>query len=236
MEYRNLTLLGTSHIAQQSIDAVKKAIENGKPDIIAIELDEKRLKTILSSKKSGRIRLRDIRKIGIKGYLFSLLGEWVERKLGEQVGVKPGTEMLTAVKLAKQQGKILALIDQPIEITLRRLNNAIGWKEKLQFGWDIIKNVFKREKVSFDLHTVPDEKIIKELTQRVKKDYPRVYHVLVEERNEYMVKKLVTIMREENEKKILAVIGAGHEKEMISMIKELLEVPAFSYSFSYEDE
>ena len=133
MEYRNLTLLGTSHIAQQSIDAVKKAIENGKPDIIAIELDEKRLKTILSSKKSGRIRLRDIRKIGIKGYLFSLLGEWVERKLGEQVGVKPGTEMLTAVKLAKQQGKILALIDQPIEITLRRLNNAIGWKEKLQF-------------------------------------------------------------------------------------------------------
>ena len=96
--------------------------------------------------------------------------------------------------------------------------------------------MFKREKVSFDLHTVPDEKIIKELTQRVKKDYPRVYHVLVEERNEYMVKKLVTIMREENEKKILAVIGAGHEKEMISMIKDLLEVPAFSYSFSYEDE
>jgi len=42
MKYKNLTIIGTSHIARQSLEEVKSAIEKIKPDIIAIELDRKR--------------------------------------------------------------------------------------------------------------------------------------------------------------------------------------------------
>ena len=50
MKYQNLTIIGTSHIAQQSLDDVKKAIEEGKPDIVAIELDSKRLHSLFRKK------------------------------------------------------------------------------------------------------------------------------------------------------------------------------------------
>ena len=41
-------------------------------------------------------------RVGIKGFLFAILGRWVSKKLGNLVGVKPGSEMLTAMKLAKK--------------------------------------------------------------------------------------------------------------------------------------
>ena len=51
MKYKNLIIIGTSHIAKQSLKEVKKAIEEEKPDIIAIELDRKRLMALASKKK-----------------------------------------------------------------------------------------------------------------------------------------------------------------------------------------
>ena len=98
MEYRNLTIIGTSHIAKQSLDDVKIAIEEGKPGIVALELDRKRLPALMSTKK-GKIRIYDIFRVGFKGFMFALIGAWAEKKLGEYVGVAPGSEMKQAVRL-----------------------------------------------------------------------------------------------------------------------------------------
>ena len=100
MKYNNLTITGTSHIAKQSLDEVERTINGEKPDIIALELDRRRLYSLF--KKPGRIRIYDIKKIGIKGFVFSLIGAWAEKKLGKMVGVMPGSEMKKAVKLAKK--------------------------------------------------------------------------------------------------------------------------------------
>ena len=56
MKYKNLVFLGTSHIAKQSLDEVKKYISNEKPDIIALELDRNRLQALMS-KKPRKIEL-----------------------------------------------------------------------------------------------------------------------------------------------------------------------------------
>ena len=53
----------------------------------------------------------------------------------------------------------------------------------------------------------------------MKKDYPGVYNVLIKERNEVMAKALNKIINLNNDKKILAIIGAGHEKEVIRLIR-----------------
>src|SRR3989344_4147696 len=102
MKYKNLIFLGTSHIAKQSLDEVKKRIEEEKPHIIALELDRKRLHALMSKTK-GKVDLRTIRQIGLKGFLFSLLGAWAERKLGKIVGVAPGSEMKQAARIAKRE-------------------------------------------------------------------------------------------------------------------------------------
>jgi len=129
MKYENLTIIGTSHIAKQSLEDVEKAIVEGKPDIIALELDRKRLYSLFK-KDRNKIRIYDIRKIGVKGFVFSLIGAWAEKKLGKLVGVAPGSEMKKAVILAKKHKIKVALIDQDIEITLRRFSKSLTWKEK----------------------------------------------------------------------------------------------------------
>ena len=65
MRYKNLNIIGTSHIAKQSIDSVKNTILKEKPDIIALELDKNRLYGLMHNEKK-KLNIRDIPKIGFK--------------------------------------------------------------------------------------------------------------------------------------------------------------------------
>lgn len=224
INYKNLTIIGTSHIAKQSIDEITSEFTKLNPDIVALELDKPRLIALLSKKsqKQSSIPISAILKVGIKGYIFSLIGHWVEKKLGKIVGVEPGADMLTAFNLAKNNSKNAALIDQSIEITLKKLSKAITWREKFTFLGDIFRAVVLRKKEfeTFDLTKVPSEKLMLSMMAKVKKKYPNVYRVLVTERNEIMAKKLTILMKRNPEKKIMATVGAGHEKEIICLIKK----------------
>ena len=229
MEYNNLTIIGTSHIAKESLEEVENAIEEKNPDIIAIELDKSRLYSLF--KKPGKIRFYDIKRVGVKGFIFSIIGAWAEKKLGSMVGVAPGSEMKRAVILAKEKGIQIALIDQDIEITLKRFSKSLTWREKWNFIVDIFKGFFSRKKelgFEFDLSKVPSKKVIKQLIEKVRQRYPNIYRVLIEERNLVMAENLKKVMGRHPDKKILAIIGAGHEEEILQLIKK----PDVSYSFS----
>ena len=62
-----------------------------------------------------------------------------------------------------------------------------------------------------------------------KKRYPNLYKVLIEERNEIMANNLSKIMELEPDKKIVAIVGAGHEEEMIKLIKQ----PKITYTTTF---
>ena len=226
MKYKNITLLGTSHIAKQSVEEVEQHIKTHQPDIVGVELDRNRLHALLQKGKR-RMPLRMIFSIGVKGFVFALMGQYVQNKLGNAVGVKPGADMLAAVKTARKQGCDVYLIDQDVQVTLAKFSQAITWKEKWRFFVDILYALFFREKAmeryginTFDLTKVPPKKIIKQLTGRVKERFPNVYRVIIEERNHIMAKKLVKLSKDHPDKDILGVIGAGHEEDMITLMKK----------------
>ncbi|MCD4759637.1 TraB/GumN family protein [archaeon] len=219
MNYKNLQIIGTSHIARESIEKVKTFILEEKPDIIALELDKLRLSSLLN-KRQKSVRFKDLKKIGVTGLFFNLIGAWIEKKLGKLVDTKPGSEMLIALKLAKKHTIKVALIDQDIRITLQRLSKQITWKEKFKFLFDFLIGSFhKKSKIEFDLSKVPEKKAIKKLTLEFKKRYPTLYQVLVVERNNVMAKNLNNLMYKNKEEKILAIVGAGHKEEIINIIK-----------------
>ena len=56
----------------------------------------------------------------------------------------------------------------------------------------------------------------------VKKRYPNLYLVLVHERNIYMARNLIGLMKQYPDEKIVAVVGAGHEEAMMNIIKQNL--------------
>ncbi len=238
MRYRNLTLIGTSHIARQSVNQVREAIKNISPSVVAVELDKSRYHSLKDTSRS-RIKMRDILDVGIVGFLFAVLGRWAQKKMGRLVGIMPGEEMLTAVREARKSGAGIRFIDQDMGITLRKLSKAITWREKARFFTDIIKSIIFRKREmkrlgieTLDLTKVPERKLIRKLTKEMKKNYPNAYRVLVDERNHVMAERLAHIMDENPDSEIVAVIGAGHEEEMLGLVKESLNREDITYSFS----
>lgn len=220
----NIKIIGTSHIARQSINEIKKAVEEDKPDIIALELDLRRASALMQ-KEISKISISDALNIGIKGYLFVKIGQFVQQKLGKIVGVSPGSEMKTALELAKKNKIDVSFIDQPIEITLRNFSKNLTWREKGRFVADIFKGlIFPKKQMKetglehFDLSKVPEKEIIDKIVGQIRKRYPNVYKTLIEDRNKYMVKKLVGLLRVNKDKKILAIVGAGHKEGMEKLL------------------
>ena len=218
----NLTLIGSSHISPESVKEVKTTILEIKPEFVAIELDKGRLLALLGKKR--KLKLKDIRQIGVGGFMFAMLGSWFEEKLGKMVGTKPGSEMKVAVVGAAKIGAKVALIDQEIKVTLQKLLKTITWREKFRFVSDLIKGLVTRKAQiegleDFDLRKVPGDELIEKMVAVVKERYPSFYKVLIEDRNKYMVNKLKKIMDINPDKKIVAVVGAGHVKGMIYLLE-----------------
>jgi len=221
MDQDHITVVGTSHIAPESVKQVLDTIQKQRPEIVAVELDKRRLMALTQKSKRGP-SLRDVRRVGIKGWVFASLGSWIERALGKKVGVSPGEEMLQAIGAAAQVQARVALIDQDIEVTLRRFSKALTWKEKGRFVVDLIKGMFGRNLVKFDLSKVPSQKVIDRLVEEVNERYPSVYKVLIEERNVVMAKNLAKLAKKFPDAHIVAVVGAGHQKDLKKLLKKYL--------------
>ncbi|MEA3379236.1 MAG: TraB domain-containing protein [Nanoarchaeota archaeon] len=221
--FRNLTLIGTSHVAIQSVAEAKNTILSVHPKAVALELDRARFLSLMKPKKKPGSILAVIRQIGLRGFIFSLIGAWIQKKIGKLVGSAPGTEMKVATLTAVKINAKVALIDRDIRVTLRHLFKYVTWKEKFRFIADIFKGIILRKPQveAFDLRKVPPEKIINQLLNKTKKRYPGVYKALVQERNVYMAKNLYKLMQKYNGETIVALVGAGHEKDIINLIRSL---------------
>ena len=226
MQYKNLTIIGTSHIAKQSVNEVRRVIAEKKPAVVAIELDRNRYAGLVSGEES-RITFMDIRHIGIKGYIFALIGAYVEKKLGNIVNVRPGADMLAAAQAAQENKARVALIDQDIAITLQKFSKRFTWREKWNFFVDFIYSFLFRKKAmkrfgisNLDLSKVPEKEVIRKMIGYVQMRYPNLYFVLIQERNYIMAAKLHKIMEMYPENEIVAVVGAGHEEEIVELLKQ----------------
>lgn len=217
MRWKNLMLIGSSHIAKQSIEEIERAFEEFDPEVVCLELDPNRLQALFE-KNPQRISWKDIRIVGWKGFLFARVGAWVEEKLGKGVGISPGAEMKRAAILAGRRDVPIALIDQDIAVTLRRFSKELTWQEKGRFLYDLIAGLFGK-RLDFDLSKVPDDKMVDFLIDQVKGRYPSVYKVLIVERNQVMARRLAALMRTHEDKRILAIVGAGHKEGIIALLR-----------------
>ena len=215
IEIKNLRIIGSSHISPDSIQEAVDVIKDYQPEIVALELDSNRFVALMRQEREKN-PWKIIKEIGIMGYLFNVIGFWVEKKLGEVVGVKPGSEMIAATKTAQECNAKIALIDRDIRVTIKRLFKLLTWKEKFRFLWDIISSPFAK-RYAFDLSKVPDEKFIKEVIKIIKKRYPNFYKALVDERDEHMAVNLKHLMQEHT--KIVAVVGAGHLEGIVKRLQ-----------------
>ena len=223
MEQGKITIIGTSHIAKDSIAKVKEKLLENKPDIVAVELDHARLHALLENQKP-RFSPAMLKLMGVTGFVFFAIGGLLQRKLGKMIGAIPGEEMKTAIEIARQNGIKIALIDQPMNITMKKLSK-ISFGEKTRLARDLLLGMAgigkaPAELKELDLAKTPSEKFIELAMEATRERYPELYKILVADRNEHMAHALLHIMKNEPESKIVAVVGAGHEKEITRILKQ----------------
>ncbi len=213
-----IILVPTSHIARESLDFVRNTIENEKPDCVAVELDINRYRYL---KEQGSESAGDmIRFLGLPTFLIYWILKKFQDYFGGKTGILPGSEMLEAVKIAKEKGTTLALIDLPIETTLSKIRR-LPLSEKLRIFRLLITGIFGMaipfgKKKSFDLNRVPPKDIIEKAMGYLEKELPGFYRVLISDRNEIMAGNLKRLGRKFG--KIVCVVGAGHEKGMKKLL------------------
>lgn len=219
---RSLKIIGTAHVSNKSIEEVKETILETKPSVVAVELDINRyhnLKNEASGENTNKeIKIREIIKSDqLTMFLVSGFLSYMQRKIGDEVGVKPGAEMMAAVEAAEEVGAKVALIDRDIQITLKRALNQMSIWEKLKFVFGLFGSFFSSDEAAEDIEKIKEGDTLAEVMEYFQEMSPQAYHVLVDERDAYMARMLLDI----GEEQIVAVVGAGHQNG----IKKYLDQP-----------
>ncbi len=217
---KTIILVGTAHISQDSVNLVQSTILEEKPDIVGVELDFARFKQLKSGKKW---REMDITKVVSSGqtylFLINLLLSSLQRQMGLKLKMKPGQEMLEAIKIAEENNVPIALLDRDVNITLKRAMNKMSLIEKLKLAGSIIGSFFgfgeTKEITVETIEGLKNKDVMNELMQKLSKEMPSIKSVLVDERDLFIANKILNAPG----KKIVAVIGAGH----LDGVKKLLD-------------
>jgi len=234
---RNITLVGTAHISKKSIKDVKQAIREKKPKVVAVELDEARYTAITKKKRWQKTSIFKILK---EGKIFIVLAQIVLSMLQRQLskeGIKPGSEMIAAIKYAKRKGYEIALVDRDITVTMKRAWANMGLWEKLKLFYFFIYAILDLDRFSDEVdeeqieQMTEDQDLITTMMEELRSVAPGATKTLIDERDAYLAQKIL----DASEKgPVVGVIGAGHMKgvlkyiknpEMIPKLKELEVVP-----------
>lgn len=215
-----IILVGTAHISKESIKEVQEAIEKYKPDIVAVELCKRRYEGIINKDRWENTPVTSLLKSNNAYFMLAqTFLSSIQRRLGKDQGVEPGSEMIAAINEAKKKNLKIALIDRDISTTLKRAWKKMGFVEKIRLTWEFLKAIigFEEEEIEkIDLKELMNQDIITSMMEEFGEIAPSVSEVLVHERDRYIAKK---IHNESKKGKVVAVVGAGHLKG----IKKYLE-------------
>ena len=221
---KEIILVGTAHISKTSLELVRETIENEHPDTVCVELDEGRLKSI---QDPDRWKKTDLKEVIKKKQLATLIANLVlgsyQKRMGDQTGVKPGSELKEAVNIANEKQIPLVLADRDIKITLKRTWACTAWYRKFSLLGGLFGSIFDKTEISEeDLAKIKEQDALNSMMQEFGKTFPEVKQVLIDERDQYLASKI----RNAEGKKIVAVVGAGHVKGIAGIISENRELPS----------
>ena len=224
-----IRLVGTAHVSQNSIDEVRLAIEEFQPDVVAVELDRGRFAAI---KKEGKPpEMDDILKGGnFNETLVQWMLAYIQRKIGMDVGIEPGAEMLAAINEAESRQIPVALADRDIRITLSRFWRGMTVLEKLRLIYALMGTIIsgkgddEEDKIDIEALT-KDKDLIEMAIEEFHKFSPNGAYALIDERDAYLAHSLLRLSQ--RHEKVLGIVGAGHMKGIQRYFEKPETLPPF---------
>jgi len=224
-----VTLIGTAHVSQLSVEMVESHIQTGDYDCIAVELCPSRLENLTNRSWWKNLDIYEVfRKKKAALLLINLALSAYQKRLADRIGVEAGREMVRAVELAREKNIRLEVIDRDISTTLHRLVTEVSFWQKLKIFGGLIAGVFVGEEISEEqIEDLKRGDLLHSVVGEFGEELPQIKRVLIDERDEYMVGRLAEISQSpEPPKKILAMVGAGH---LIGMLPAVVSPPTLEH-------
>jgi len=205
---KKIYLVGTAHVSKKSVEDVSNTIDTIKPDTICVELCAARHKAIVQRDNWKKMNIFKIIKEKKAVFLLAqLIMNSFYRRIGEQLGVQPGAEMVEGIKQAEKTGAELVLADRDIEITLKRVWRNLNFFNKLKMASHILASLFVGEKIDESLiEKIKEQDQLETILETFSESFPEVKKRLIDERDIYLAQKI----RSAPGTTIVAVVGAGH--------------------------
>ena len=224
LQGREFILLGTAHISQESIVQVTTSIREEKPECVAIELDQQRY---ASMKNPEAWKNLDIVKVLKNGQGFVLMANLIlssfQKRMGADVGVKPGEEMKAAIAVAEELNIPAVMVDRPIQMTLKRAwaKNSLWGKCKLLAV--LLSSAFEKSEISAEeIEKLKNESEMDSMMNEIAAYLPAVKAVLIDERDRYLASHIWEAqVNGAPAKKTVAVLGAGHLPGVVRYLEAL---------------
>lgn len=215
---RTILLIGTAHVSQHSVDLVTKVISQEQPDSVCIELDEKRYQALTEEKRWQKLDLKSvIKNKQLSTLMVSLMMASYQKKLGENLGVSPGAELLAAAQTAKQFDIPVSLCDRDIRVTLRRAWKSTSFFKKGYLLTSLIAGLFDSEQIDEKkLEELKQKDVLTELMAEMGESLPDMKRVLIDERDIYLSEKIKSTPGNN----LVAVVGAGHVSGILACFHE----------------
>jgi pheromone shutdown-related protein TraB len=219
-----VVIVGTAHVSEKSVQEVTQAIGEMKPDIVAVELCPARYRAITGQDEVDEIKISELLS---GGKIYFLMVQWllayVQKKIGSEMGVKPGSEMIAAIEAAKNAGSRVALVDRDVGITIQRFWTAMSFMDKLRLVWAMIPAALGwGGEEEIDIDTITQEDVVSQMISEFRKVSPSAARALVDERDAYIARNLYQLSKEGS---VLAVVGAGHRGGIEKYLADPSSIP-----------
>ena len=214
---RTFLLVGTAHISQESADLVRQVINREQPDCVCVELDTQRFTALSEGTRWDGLDLKEvIRKRQLSALLANLILASYQKRLGGQLGVTPGTELLEATKVADEHEIPVALCDRAVRVTMLRAWRSTSFVRKFWLLSMLISSMFDSTRVSEDdLRDIRKKDVLTELLNELGAMFPALHKVLIDERDLYMAEK----MRQCEGDRVVGVVGAAHVSGIVQALE-----------------
>ncbi|MEZ4441354.1 MAG: TraB/GumN family protein [Polyangiaceae bacterium] len=215
---RVVHIIGTAHVSRHSVEEVRRVIEAIRPDTVCVELDPVRYEALTDDSRWRKLDIfQVIRQKKVLFLMASLALQAYQRSIGEQLGVKPGSELLEAVRAAEDVGAEVVFADRDVQATLRRTWANLRFSNKVKLIGALLASVMGGEGEEIDearIEALKDREKIGDMMTEFAEAVPDVKEPLIDERDQY----LMSSIEDAPGQTLVAVVGAAHVGGMTKQI------------------
>ncbi|QIO22751.1 TraB/GumN family protein [Haloarcula sp. JP-L23] len=150
----SVTVVGTAHVSEHSVEEVQSTIAERRPDMVAVELDEGRYQQMKGETPDDLDASDLLRGNTVFQFLAYWMLSYVQTRLGERFDIEPGADMKAAIDTAEELGLGVALVDRDIQTTVQRFWARLTLREKLTLVGSLLAELGPPLTVGFTVGSV----------------------------------------------------------------------------------